>query len=161
MTEYSIDAECIQGDDIDSIDEFSVLHKAVFEAQGDSSWTPKSVKELVCSPGVSACLYKIDGVFAGLSMVRSVCDESELLTIAVAEKYQSKSVGQKILTHLVGILKTQNIVSFFLEVREDNVKAVQLYLKNGFEKAGKRRNYYHIEGDKRVDALLFTLKLDQ
>ena len=31
----------------------------------------------------------------------------------------------------------------FLEVRESNIPAIEFYRKNGFEKIGVRKNYYH------------------
>ena len=38
-------------------------------------------------------------------------------------------------------------MEIFLEVRENNITAIEFYKKNGFKEAGKRKNYYRDTGE--------------
>ena len=46
----------------------------------------------------------------------------------------------------------------FLEVRESNQAAMQMYLNHGFNEVGRRRNYYPTAAG-REDALVYGLQL--
>ena len=71
-----------------------------------------------------------------------IFDEAELLMLAVKKEYQNHGIGSYILNRYLEHLKSKNIKSIYLEVSENNIKAINLYKKFGFEVYGKRENYY-------------------
>ena len=69
-------------------------------------------------------------------------DELNLLKLAVLPQYQKLGVGFKLMEKTFDF-KTQNQLSnYFLEVREDNQKAIKLYQKFGFKTKSVREEYY-------------------
>ena len=56
--------------------------------------------------------------------------------------------------HLESVLKKDNVKSLFIEVAVSNHAALALYVSDGFEKAGVRKNYYERCDGSREDALI-------
>lgn len=63
-------------------------------------------------------------------------DVYEIFEIAIDRNYHRMGYATKLLEQLP---KDKDI---FLEVREDNLSAIELYKKNGFKKIAIRKNYY-------------------
>ena len=62
------------------------------------------------------------------------------------------------LNHLIEDARTQGARQMFLEVRESNQVAIQMYLNRGFNEIGRRQNYYPTKAG-REDALVYGLQL--
>ena len=76
---------------------------------------------------------------AGFVVSRSVgAGEGELLNVAVAQEFRRSGVG----TALVRAVLEEFPGGVFLEVRESNVVAVNLYKSMGFKAVGRRQDYY-------------------
>lgn len=142
-----------------AVAEFSRLHVAAFEAQNENGWTARSVQSSLESPGTKGFLFITGDVVVGVLMVRTVCDEAELITVAVQPNQQSQGVGRRILSFMLEFLRQENITTCFLEVRKDNAKAVSLYEQAGFIQVGVRSGYYQNQEGKRTDAALYSLDL--
>ena len=67
-----------------------------------------------------------------------IYDRIEIANFYVLDKYRHQGIGSKLLDYLIN-LDYQNIT---LEVKETNDIAINLYLKKGFIKVAKRKNYY-------------------
>ena len=93
----------------------------------------------------------IDG-YVGLF---AVPPEADVQTIAVAPRSQGKGLGRELLEALVAEAVGRGCAQLFLEVRVDNDRAISLYERTGFERQGRRANYY---GDG-VDALILRRRL--
>jgi ribosomal protein S18 acetylase RimI-like enzyme len=52
--------------------------------------------------------------------------------LAVSKKYQRKGVASVLLEKVISIAKGKKLKKLHLEVRNDNIPALRLYLKNGF-----------------------------
>ncbi|HXX87640.1 MAG TPA: ribosomal protein S18-alanine N-acetyltransferase [Candidatus Acidoferrum sp.] len=65
-----------------------------------------------------------------------------VLTIDVSPQHQRKGVGSKLLQELEKILAQRNIKTCRLEVKENNIKALGLYEKAGYQRIGRLKNYY-------------------
>ena len=83
-----------------------------------------------------------------------VLDEAELFDIAIKNEYQGRSLGLKLMEHLIDVCKQKQVRTIFLEVNTNNTKALNLYEKFGFKEYSRRKNYY---GDN--DAILMKLDL--
>lgn len=77
----------------------------------------------------------------------------DIFEVAIKKEYQGQGFGEKLLIesmkNLIGDNENVEIKNihfsgnkFFLEVNENNVKALKLYKKTGFEKIFVRKNYY-------------------
>lgn len=66
---------------------------------------------------------------------------AEIIAVAVAEKWRGKGVGIMLIKHLIS-----GMDEAFLEVRESNNAAIDLYLKVGFKIISIRERYY-IDGE--------------
>ena len=80
-------------------------------------------------------------VIARVNIIRNVTF-GHILTIDVAPAYRRKGVAQKLLQEIEAIFREKGIKECRLEVREDNVAALNLYQKLGYKKVGKLEKYY-------------------
>ncbi len=84
--------------------------------------------------------------------VNKIC---HILSLAVLPEYRGKSIGSALLRYLIDLVKIRGISSIILEVKKDNVVAINLYKKFGFKTIGYRHKYYR-DGS---DALIMKLNL--
>ncbi len=76
-------------------------------------------------------------------------DECELLSIAVERAEQGKGLAKMLMEYCHRELAELGAKRFFLEVRENNIAAISLYGRIGYEKIGERSGYY-ADGEKAV-----------
>jgi ribosomal protein S18 acetylase RimI-like enzyme len=63
-------------------------------------------------------------------------------TIAVAPRSQGRGLGRALLDALLAEARRRGCTQVFLEVLDTNEAAISLYEKSGFERQGRRRDYY-------------------
>jgi [ribosomal protein S18]-alanine N-acetyltransferase len=78
----------------------------------------------------------------GFLIGRAVAEEWEIENIAVLPEARRRGLGSRLLNEFLARADNGAGASVFLEVRESNQSALQLYQKWGFSEAGRRRNYY-------------------
>ena len=95
-----------------------------------------------------------DGIvgYAGLMCIEPIAD---VQTIAVVPEYEGRGIGTTLLTALIEEARRRRAADVLLEVRADNPRAQQLYVRFGFEQIHIRPRYYR-DG---VDALIMRLQL--
>lgn len=89
--------------------------------------------------------YYVDTKLVGVILYEDIYNRFEIDYIITDTRYRNKGIGQELLKSIID-LNPDNIT---LEVREDNIPAINLYKKMGFEVVSKREKYY---GD--IDGLL-------
>lgn len=77
--------------------------------------------------------------YAGIDRGRDVAD---VMTIATAPAAQGRGVGRMLLAQLVTGAEDGGAEALMLEVRADNGRARDLYVRNGFDEINRRRGYY-------------------
>jgi ribosomal-protein-alanine N-acetyltransferase len=82
-------------------------------------------------------------------------DVTQVMTIGVDPAAQRHGVGRQLLTALIERSRKVKAGAVLLEVRVDNVPAIEMYRDFGFEILGVRKRYYQPED---VDA--YTMRLD-
>lgn len=97
-----------------------------------------------------------DDNVAGYLIMSIAADVGELDNIAVAELYRRQGLADRMIEECLNRANKRGLDSIFLEVRESNTPARNLYEKYGFQIVGKRKNYYE---KPREDAILMTLFL--
>ena len=83
-----------------------------------------------------------DEQILGYYFANQVAGEASLLNIAVAPEHQGKGYGKQLINHLIQECQQQELFQLWLEVRESNKSAYQLYLNAGFNEVDRRINYY-------------------
>lgn len=79
----------------------------------------------------------------GYIVGRAVVDQGEILNLGVALRARRRGIGSALVRRLLDDFAARGVESAFLEVRDSNVPAQQLYQSFGFTAVGRRRNYYH------------------
>ena len=69
-------------------------------------------------------------------------EEADITNVCTAPAARGKGVATAMLTALLEAGESRGVAEFFLEVRESNIPARNLYTKLGFEEIGLRKNYY-------------------
>jgi ribosomal-protein-alanine acetyltransferase len=85
---------------------------------------------------------KIIGFVIGIVYVEGDILTGHILTLDVSPSHRRKGVGIKLLQELEKIFRSNQVKVSRLEVREDNVAALNLYRKLGYRKVGRLRHYY-------------------
>ena len=97
----------------------------------------------------------VDGeIPVGYCGIWNVCGEAEVIDIGVLSEYRKRGIGKGLFEAVFRYMRENGVETLNLEVREDNIPAIRLYEKLGFEKVGIRKKYY----DNKVDAILYTKK---
>jgi ribosomal-protein-alanine N-acetyltransferase len=85
---------------------------------------------------------KIIGFVIGMIYFDRNASAGHILTIDVSPANRRKGVGSKLLRTIETIFKEKGVKTSNLEVREDNVAAINLYEKLGYQRIGTLKNYY-------------------
>ncbi|MDM0044710.1 ribosomal protein S18-alanine N-acetyltransferase [Variovorax dokdonensis] len=88
-------------------------------------------------------------------------DEVHLLNITVAPEYQRQGWAPLMLAALRGWSRGQGAMWLWLEVRQSNQRALDIYKRQGFRQVGLRKGYYPAFGQNREDAIVMSLRLDE
>ena len=129
-----------------------VMQVAALEKQCFSDpWSENSVASELNNP-LSLWLVAVDDEnLAGYVGSQTVMDETDMMNIAVDQRYRRQGIAQMLVEALVERLKKMDSRCLMLEVRISNTPAIALYEKLGFEQVGKRPNYYR---NPKEDALI-------
>lgn len=82
------------------------------------------------------------GDLAGYAVFWAVLDQGELGNVAVHENYRGKGIGRQLVQAVIDRAGDRGVREIFLEVRQSNTQAQELYKTFGFVEVGRRRNYY-------------------
>ena len=133
-----------------------VLEQQLFP---EDAWTPQMFAAEFAQPA-SRRLYLVaeDGTalvgYAGMMFTGG--SQADVVTLAVNPARWGEGTGTALLMALVGEAEKRGYEEVLLEVREDNPRARQLYLRHGFTEIGIRRGYYQPSG---VNAVVMRKEL--
>ncbi|HED35775.1 MAG TPA: ribosomal-protein-alanine N-acetyltransferase [Gammaproteobacteria bacterium] len=109
--------------------------------------------------GYNCWVYLEQGKIISYGLVSVAANEAHVLNLCVAPHAQGCGHGKRMLYKLIALAEERQASSIFLEVRESNIAALNLYEKEGFNRIGLRKGYYPGE-DGREDALVFARELN-
>jgi [ribosomal protein S18]-alanine N-acetyltransferase len=115
----------------------------------EDAWTPEMLaSEFAESPGRRLYLVaEQDQALIGYAgMLFTGGPEADILTLAVHPSRWGNGIGTALLEALVQEAACRRCKQVFLEVREDNPRARDLYRRHGFVEIGVRRGYYQPSG---------------
>ncbi len=98
---------------------------------------------------------ELDKQIVGMVVAWFIVDEIHIATIATHPDFRRRGIGRDLLLHTLQSAKEEGAITSFLEVREGNIYAQEMYRKFGFVEDGRRKGYYKDNGE---DAILMSLK---
>lgn len=142
---------------VSTLDEVMAIERAAYEfpwTRGnfvDSLHAGYEARVLVdAGPGLLGYFVALPGV-----------DEMHLLNLTVAPAQQGRGHARLMLDALVDLCRERAARQLWLEVRESNRRARELYLRFGFQHVGGRRGYYPARAGKREDAVVMSLQVPE
>jgi [ribosomal protein S18]-alanine N-acetyltransferase len=125
----------------------------------EDAWTPEMFAAEFAQPAARR-LYLVaeaaDALIGYAGMMFTGGSQADVVTLAVNPARWGRGTGTALLTALVDEAGKRGYEEVLLEVREDNPRARQLYLRHGFTEVGIRRGYYQPSG---VDAVVMRKEL--
>ena len=125
-------------------------------------WSADEFKEVAARPGSQLIVADVkDARMAGVSLIRTVQDETELLTLAVKPDFRRRGIARALLKAAMEDAWAAGGASMYLEVSDENTAALDLYRTTGFVPVGRRTRYYRsVSGDgSLVDAIVMQTGL--
>ncbi len=111
-----------------------------------SSWLDSDYVRLAGTPGGIILVAELETMdppkILGFAAFRRVIDEADLGNIAVDPAHQRQGIGRALLYEARRRLLAAGAKRLFLEVRESNHSALQLYYSLGFGLQARRKEYY-------------------
>lgn len=96
------------------------------------------------------------GSILGYCGLLYVVDEGEITNVAVRRERRREGIGHFMVDGLLRFARELKLSIVYLEVRAGNETAIRLYERLGFEKNGRRKNYYT---DPTEDAILMACRI--
>jgi len=119
-------------------------------------WPERSFRfELTDNPASRSWVAEVDGRIVGMIVNWLLVDEVHVATIATHPDFRRQGIAKKLLSHSLHYMAGEGAISSFLEVRESNIAAREMYRKFGYIEVGRRKRYYK---DNDEDAILMTLE---
>jgi ribosomal-protein-alanine N-acetyltransferase len=104
------------------------------------------------------CLW-LKGELLGYFLAMRGFTEMHLLNITLAPAHQAQGWGRMMLDALALISRHTGAQSLWLEVRQSNQRALQVYAHYGFKQVGVRKDYYPASHQQREHAVVMSLEL--
>lgn len=129
-----------------SIKHLDRLYEIEMECFTRETFTKQQIAQLLANPNSVSLIAKGDnkivGFIIGMLSIEDNMLIGHVLTIDVSPSHRRKGVGIKLLHEIEKIFKDKQARICRLEVREDNVAALNLYRKLGYKKVAKLEYYY-------------------
>ena len=120
-------------------------------------WSEETFRSLLERSGVELWVAEWGDQLAAYAILWSVLDEGELANIAVRSDLRGRGIGSGLLSRMLEVAEDSGVRSLYLEVRESNALAREMYARRGFHEIGVRKAYY--EGP-REDARVLKKSLE-
>ena len=99
-------------------------------------------KEFSTNPYLKIITFVEKDKVIGFLLYSLIYDRIEIEQFEVITKERGRGIGDKLLKYLIEKYKDSDIKNITLEVKEDNIIAINLYKKYGFKKVSTREKYY-------------------
>jgi len=110
--------------------------------------------------GYQAQMLTANGQLLGYFVAMKGVDEVHLLNITVTPRRQGQGWAHMMLDALCLWSRRQGAQWLWLEVREGNLRALQVYERYGYRRVGLRKDYYPADRQQREHAVVMSLNLN-
>ncbi len=91
-------------------------------------------------------IYEEDEIIKGFLIYTELEETVDILDIIVKEEYRRHNIASCLIDSMMSDIK-ESVKLITLEVRKENIPAIELYKKFGFEIVTTRKNYYQDQED--------------
>ena len=119
-------------------------------------WKQEELEEMLGNPLYLGFAAWEQDRLIGYCLLRIVAGEGELMRIGVRADSRGCGMGRKLMEAMENAARKKQAESIYLEVREGNHAARNLYKSRGFSEIGTRKGYYTAPSEA---AVLMELKL--
>ncbi len=119
-------------------------------------WSEETFHSLLSRPAAVLQVVEVESEVVAYAVLWCIQDQGELANIAVEPGHRGRGLGRLLLDQLLELSRERGVEDLFLEVRESNSVARDMYLRRGFEEVGRRSDYYDQPPE---DALVLRLRL--
>jgi ribosomal-protein-alanine N-acetyltransferase len=138
---------------LSQLDEIVAIENASFE----KPWSHSQIKDdIQANIDSENWVFIKDGKVAGYIFGWIIQNEFHLHNIAVHPDHLRKTIGKKLIQHIITRVADQKVNVILLEVSVNNFSARKCYQSLGFVQTGIRKDYYS-KGD---DAILYNLEIN-
>jgi ribosomal-protein-alanine N-acetyltransferase len=131
---------------------------AIEQAAYSHPWTRGNFRDALASGYWAQCL-RVHDELLGYVVAMAGVEETHLLNITVAPARQGQGWAHMMLDALCLWSRRQGAQWLWLEVREGNQRALQVYERYGFRRVGLRKDYYPAGRQQREHAVVMSLNL--
>ncbi len=124
--------------EVSDLEEVIALESLVFNTHPDIDSYKKAC---LCKENIYMVAEKSDKIIAYCTIVTSY-ETADLCNIAVTEGYRRNHIAQRLLLECILHCIAMGTERILLEVREDNIPALEFYKKIDFKEIGRRKGYY-------------------
>ena len=100
-------------------------------------------KEFSTNPYLKIITFVEKDKIIGFILYSLIYDRIEIEQFEVITKKRSQGIGSQLLSYLIDKYQNTNIKNITLEVKEDNIAAINLYKKYDFKIVSIREKYYN------------------
>jgi ribosomal-protein-alanine N-acetyltransferase len=152
----------VEGKDIEDIvlDDMSIADieevVGIERASCTQPWSESLFFNEIQNPRSTPRVVRKEGKVAGYLCASVIMDEGHILNLAVHPRMRRTGVASLLIGDAIGRLREGGCRFLFLEVRDSNKTAREIYEKYGFKTIGIRKNYYVSPVE---DAVVMVLRL--
>ncbi len=129
-----------------TVNDLETLYEIEKECFTTEAFTKEQIGYLLQNPNVVSLVAQMNGenvgFIIGLTYSGNRVRIGHICTIDVAVKHRRRGIGLKLLKELEKIFVEKGVETCYLEVRIDNVAALELYRKQGYIETGQLKGYY-------------------
>lgn len=119
-------------------------------------WTMRAFYAVMARPDASLLVAEREGGVVGYAALWRQERDAELGDLAVAVAHRRAGLGTTLVEAAADDARERGAERLFLQVRESNEAALELYRSTGFRRVGRKRGYYHTPAE---DALVLIRSL--
>jgi ribosomal-protein-alanine N-acetyltransferase len=125
---------------LSDLPEVSALERACYA----DPWPASAFAVLPDNPRVFFTVARAEpaGPITGYAISWYVLDEGELANLAVSAGLRRRGIGRALVQAVLSDARAREIRELYLEVRQSNAAARELYAAHEFEQVGRRKEYY-------------------
>ena len=113
------------------------------EKDYDDFWNYNILKSELENENSKYILAKQNGDILGFAGIWIAIDIAHITNIVVKKNHRKEGIGSLLLQELIKLCIKLDMKELTLQVNENNLPAINLYKKYGFEQVGLRKKYYH------------------
>jgi len=132
----------------------AVLHQQCFS----KPWDEASFTSAMSIPGTVLVLACRKDEPVAFILYRYIGTAAEILTLGVLPAFRQQNIAAALLDRGRSYLAARQVETLWLEVGSRNHAAHCLYISQGFEETGRRKNYYR-EFGKKEDAIVMKQRI--